>query len=78
LFGLRTRERRNPCSSDSVVCTCEACLSLRCALQIEMPVAIVDANIDKKTPEARRAAEAFIEFLFTPAAQHEFARCGLR
>jgi sulfate transport system substrate-binding protein len=43
---------------------------------IENPVAIVDANVDEHG--TREAAEAFVEFLFTPEAQEIFARHGLR
>ena len=52
--------------------------STSCALQIEFPVAIVDKNIDRKKPETRAAAEAFVQFLFTPTAQKEFMDCGFR
>ena len=48
------------------------------ALQIEFPVAIVDKNIDKKEPQARVVAEAFVNYLFTPEAQQEFMDCGFR
>ncbi len=46
--------------------------------QIQNPVAIVDANVDLRGPEVRDAATAFIEFLYTPRAQREFAACGFR
>lgn len=45
---------------------------------IEFPVAIVDKNIDRKKPETRVAAEAFLQYLFTPTAQQEFMDCGFR
>ena len=48
------------------------------AVQLEFPVAIVDKNIDRKKPETRAAAEAFVQFLFTPTAQQEFMDCGFR
>ena len=48
------------------------------ALQIEFPVAIVDKNIDRKKPATRKAAEAFIQYLFTTPAQQEFMDCGFR
>ena len=52
---------------------------LRCDLtQVEFPVALIDRNLDKKPPEARAAAEAFLQYCFTPAAQREFAACGFR
>ena len=38
----------------------------------EPPVAIVDANVDKKG--TRKAAEAYLRFLYTPAAQQIIAR----
>ena len=31
-----------------------------------------------RPPEAREAAEAFVDFLFTPDAQREFVACGFR
>jgi len=43
---------------------------------IENPVAVVDAYADEHG--VRQAAEAFVEFLFTPQAQEIFARYGLR
>ena len=46
--------------------------------QVEFPVALIDRNLDKKPPEARAAAEAFVQYCFTPAAQREFAACGFR
>ena len=42
----------------------------------EMPIAVVDKNVDKKG--TRKAAEAFAEFLFTPFAQRVFAANGFR
>ena len=38
----------------------------------EPPVAVVDANVDKKG--TRKAAEAYLRFLYTPAAQQIIAR----
>jgi sulfate/thiosulfate transport system substrate-binding protein len=47
-----------------------------------MPVAIVDKNIEMAPERTRQAtadaAEAFVNFLFTPTAQEEYAKCGLR
>ena len=43
---------------------------------IQNPVAVVDASVDKHG--TREAAEAFVDFLFTPEAQAIFARYGLR
>ena len=43
---------------------------------IENPVAVVDAYVDKHG--TRAAAEAFVNFLFTPEAQQVFAKYGLR
>jgi sulfate transport system substrate-binding protein len=37
---------------------------------------VVDAIVDKKG--TREVAEAFVEFLFTPEAQREFAKVGFR
>lgn len=42
----------------------------------EMPATVVDKNVDKKG--TRRVAEAFVKFLFTPAAQRIFANNGFR
>jgi sulfate/thiosulfate transport system substrate-binding protein len=45
-------------------------------ISIEAPIAIVDKNVDKHGN--RPAAEAFAEYLFTPAAQLEFVKAGFR
>jgi sulfate/thiosulfate-binding protein len=45
-------------------------------ISIDNPVAIVDANVDQHG--TREVAEAFLQFLFTPVAQREFARFGFR
>ncbi|NJO77587.1 MAG: sulfate ABC transporter substrate-binding protein [Cyanobacteria bacterium RM1_2_2] len=45
-------------------------------ISIDNPVAVVDANVEKHG--TREVAEAFVEFLFTPAAQEEFAKVGFR
>ncbi|PSN12991.1 sulfate ABC transporter substrate-binding protein [filamentous cyanobacterium CCT1] len=45
-------------------------------ISIDNPVAVVDANVDKNG--TREVAEAFVEFLFTPEAQREFAKVGFR
>ncbi len=45
-------------------------------ISIENPVAVVDANVDRHGN--REVAEAFVKFLFTPAAQREFAKVGFR
>lgn len=45
-------------------------------ISIDNPVAVVDANVDKHG--TRDVAEAFVEFLFTPEAQEEFAKVGFR
>ena len=42
----------------------------------EMPIAVVDKNVDKHG--TRKVAEAFSHFLFTPAAQKAYADNGLR
>lgn len=47
-------------------------------VQIEFPIALVDRNLDEKGPEARAAAQAFMEYCFTPESQREFAECGFR
>jgi sulfate transport system substrate-binding protein len=45
-------------------------------ISIDNPVAVVDANVDKKG--TRKVTEAFVQFLFTPEAQREFAKVGFR
>ena len=45
-------------------------------ISIDNPVAVVDAYVDKRG--TREVAEAFVEFLFTPEAQREFAKVGFR
>lgn len=45
-------------------------------ISIDSPVAVVDKNVDKHG--TRKAAEAFVAFLFTPEAQREFAQVGFR
>ncbi|HEY9626569.1 MAG TPA: sulfate ABC transporter substrate-binding protein [Coleofasciculaceae cyanobacterium] len=45
-------------------------------ISIDNPIAIVDANVDKHG--TRAIAEAFVEYLFTPEAQEEFAKVGFR
>lgn len=45
-------------------------------ISIDNPVAVVDANVDKHG--TREVAEAFIQYLFTPEAQREFAKAGFR
>ncbi|MES1021615.1 sulfate ABC transporter substrate-binding protein [Gloeocapsa sp. BRSZ] len=45
-------------------------------ISIDNPVAVVDTNVDKHG--TREVAEAFVQFLFTPEAQREFARVGFR
>ena len=43
---------------------------------IDNPVAIVDKNVDQHG--TRNVAQAFIEYLYTPEAQQEFAQIGYR
>lgn len=45
-------------------------------ISIDNPIAILDANVDKHG--TRAVAEAFVQFLFTPEAQREFAKAGFR
>jgi sulfate/thiosulfate transport system substrate-binding protein len=45
-------------------------------ISIDNPIAVVDANVDKHG--TREVAEAFVQFLFTPEAQREFAKVGFR
>ncbi|TVQ46908.1 MAG: sulfate ABC transporter substrate-binding protein [Gloeocapsa sp. DLM2.Bin57] len=45
-------------------------------ISIDNPVTVVDAVVDRRG--TREVAEAFVEFLFTPEAQREFAKVGFR
>ncbi|QOV21495.1 sulfate ABC transporter substrate-binding protein [Anabaenopsis elenkinii] len=45
-------------------------------ISIDNPIAVVDSYVDKRG--TREVAEAFVQFLFTPAAQREFAKVGFR
>ncbi len=45
-------------------------------ISIQNPIAVVDKNVDKH--RNREVAEAFVQFLFTPEAQREFAKVGFR
>lgn len=45
-------------------------------ISIDTPAAVVDKNVDKHG--TREAATAFVEYLFTPEAQREFAKVGFR
>ncbi|WNZ26982.1 sulfate ABC transporter substrate-binding protein [Leptolyngbya sp. NK1-12] len=45
-------------------------------ISIDNPIAVVDQNVEKHG--TREVAEAFVEFLFTPEAQEEFAKVGFR
>lgn len=45
-------------------------------ISIDNPIAVVDANVDKHG--TREVTEAFVQFLFTPEAQREFAKVGFR
>jgi sulfate/thiosulfate transport system substrate-binding protein len=45
-------------------------------VSIDSPVAVVDTNVDKHG--TRAIAEAFVQYLFTPEAQQEFAKVGFR
>jgi ABC-type sulfate transport system substrate-binding protein len=47
-------------------------------VRITCPAALVDRNIDTQAREVRDAAEAFIDYLYTPTAQKEFVACGFR
>ncbi len=45
-------------------------------------MALVDKNLDRRSSKMREptraAAEAFVQYLFTPEAQAEFAESGFR
>lgn len=45
-------------------------------ISIDNPIAVVDRNVDKHNN--REVVEAFVQFLFTPQAQEEFAKVGFR
>jgi sulfate/thiosulfate transport system substrate-binding protein len=45
-------------------------------ISIDAPIAVVDKYVDERG--TREVAEAFVEFLFTPEAQKEFAQAGFR
>ncbi|NJR67045.1 MAG: sulfate ABC transporter substrate-binding protein [Leptolyngbyaceae cyanobacterium CRU_2_3] len=45
-------------------------------VSIDAPVAVVDQNVDRHG--TRQVAEAFVNYLFTPEAQEEFAKVGFR
>lgn len=45
-------------------------------ISIDYPIAVVDENVDRKG--TREAAEAFVQFLFSPQAQQDFAAVGFR
>ncbi len=45
-------------------------------ISIDNPIAVVDKNVDKHG--TREVAQAFVEYLFTPQAQQEFAKVGFR
>ena len=51
-------------------------------VRVTLPVALVTANLDRfplhSRAAARDAAQAFLEFLFTPEAQAEFVAAGFR
>jgi sulfate/thiosulfate transport system substrate-binding protein len=45
-------------------------------ISIDNPVAVVDKTVDARG--TRKIAEAFVQFLYTPEAQREFAKVGFR
>jgi len=45
-------------------------------ISIDTPTTVIDKNVDKHG--TREVAEAFVEYLFTPEAQREFAKVGFR
>lgn len=45
-------------------------------ISIDNPIAVVDKNVDKHN--TRQVAEAFVQYLYTPEAQQEFAKVGFR
>lgn len=47
-------------------------------IRVEMPIALVDRNLERREPEAREAAKAFVEFLYGEEAQREMMQWGFR
>ncbi|GLC34200.1 hypothetical protein PLESTM_000168800 [Pleodorina starrii] len=47
-------------------------------IRIECPLALVDKVVESRGPEVQKAATTFCRFLFTAAAQSEFAKLGFR
>lgn len=47
-------------------------------IRIECPLALVDRVVENRGPEVHKAATTFCSFLFTAAAQGEFAKLGFR
>lgn len=47
-------------------------------IRIQCPVALVDSNLSIQPPEVQAAAQGFLNYLYKPAAQREFAACGFR
>ena len=45
-------------------------------ISIDNPIAVVDKNVDKHG--TREVAEGFVQYLYTPEAQQEFAKLGFR
>lgn len=45
-------------------------------ISIDTPATVIDKNVDKHG--TREVAQAFVEYLFTPEAQREFAKVGFR
>ena len=43
-----------------------------------MPVALVDKNLVRNSAAARAAASYFLQYLWEPACQQDFADCGFR
>ncbi|KAK9817587.1 hypothetical protein WJX74_005584 [Apatococcus lobatus] len=47
-------------------------------VQVEMPVALVDKNLVRQSAATRAVADAFLQYLWEPASQQDFADCGFR
>ncbi|MFN6485798.1 MULTISPECIES: sulfate ABC transporter substrate-binding protein [unclassified Nostoc] len=45
-------------------------------ISIENPIAVVDKNVEQHA--TRKVAEAFVQYLYTPEVQREFAKIGFR
>ena len=51
-------------------------------LQVQTPVAVVDTNVQRRSSKTKaatiKAAHAFVDYLYSPGAQADFAAAGFR